>query len=169
MLSLDDPQWSQLTHAYGSAADVPDWLRQLPAHPTSEDHNEPWFSIWSALAHQGDVYDSTYASVPYVIEALAVRPDRADISFFHFPVWVEICRVKRVPTIPVYLEAPYFTALHRLPELVAAASNQKRDPDCVACLMAAIVVAHGQTNMAEVALELKEEWAEEVLEWLQSK
>ena len=77
--------------------------------------------------------------------------------------------MKRGPTIPAYLEAPYFTALHRLPELAAAASNQKRDADSVACLMAALAVAHGQTNMAEVALELNEQWADGVLEWLHSK
>ena len=61
MLPLDSPRWSRLTHAYGSASDVPHWLTQLSSLPTSEGQNEPWYSIWSALAHQGDVYEASYA------------------------------------------------------------------------------------------------------------
>ena len=56
MLKLDSPRWSELDHAYGKAADIPSLLRQLNDVPTSEGRQEPWFTLWSALAHQGDVY-----------------------------------------------------------------------------------------------------------------
>ncbi|OYY64375.1 MAG: hypothetical protein B7Y49_09860, partial [Sphingomonas sp. 28-62-11] len=29
MIALDDPRWERLSHAYGSAADIPELLRQL--------------------------------------------------------------------------------------------------------------------------------------------
>jgi hypothetical protein len=29
MLDLDDPRWSELSHAYGAASEVPDALRAL--------------------------------------------------------------------------------------------------------------------------------------------
>jgi len=45
----------------GSAADVPALLVALLAFPKSEGQREPWFSIWSALAHQGDVYSASFA------------------------------------------------------------------------------------------------------------
>ncbi len=54
MLSLDSPRWSELKHAYGDASDIPDLLRQLDDLLSSDDDSEPWFSIWSSLAHQSD-------------------------------------------------------------------------------------------------------------------
>jgi len=166
MLPLDSPRWSQLTHAYGSAAAVPAWLAQLKQFPSSADEAEPWFSIWSALAHQGDVFASSYAAVPHVIEALASAPERADSSYVHFPVWVEICRLKGGPPIPVEFESAYVAALQRLPTLVAVAATAKLDPEFVACCMAAVAIAQGQPAMAEAALELNPEIAGQYLEWL---
>ena len=165
MLPLDSPRWSQLTHAYGSAADVPAWLIRLTDLPSSQGNAEPWFSIWSALAHQGDVYVSSYAAVPHVVAALAAAPERADSSYFHFPAWVEICRTKNGPPIPSDLEAPYFAALRRLPALVASAASNHWSPEFLACCMAAIAAAKGQPAMAEAALELNPELAAQLLEW----
>lgn len=34
MLDLDDPYWQKLSHAYGSAADIPELLRQLARETT---------------------------------------------------------------------------------------------------------------------------------------
>jgi len=71
MLDLDDPRWSDLTHAYGKASDIPDLLRQLDKLPLATGDAEPWFSLWSALAHQGDVYPASFAAVPHVVAMLA--------------------------------------------------------------------------------------------------
>ena len=56
MLSLESAEWENLRHAYGPATDIPDLLQQLEAFPSDNGRSEPWSSIWSALAHQGDVY-----------------------------------------------------------------------------------------------------------------
>ncbi|WP_041447100.1 hypothetical protein [Thiocystis violascens] len=166
MLDLESPRWSQLSHAYGSAADIPAMLRALTTLPTSEGRNEPWFSLWSALAHQGDVFEGSYAAVPHVVAALAIAPDRADASYFHFPAWVEICRERNGPSIPKDLEAPYFEALRRLPALVAAAVHASWSPEHLGCCMAALAVAKGQPAMAEAALELTPALAERYLAWV---
>jgi hypothetical protein len=50
MLDLDSPHWAELQHAYGSAADIPNLLRHLNTLPASEGNEEPWHSLWSALA-----------------------------------------------------------------------------------------------------------------------
>ena len=165
MLPLNSPRWNQLSHAYGSASDVPAWLRKLSELPLSSGDAEPWFSIWSALAHQGDVYASSYAAVPHVVAALASAPERAGSAYFHFPAWVEICRVKSGPQIPPDLEPAYFAALHQLPSLVAAAAGGRWEPEFLGCCMAALAVAHGQASMAEAALELTPQLAEEFLQW----
>src|SRR5687768_1901307 len=63
MLPLDSSQWQNLTHAYGAASDTPGMLRGLTPLSRSIRDEEPWFGIWSALAHQGDVYTASYAAV----------------------------------------------------------------------------------------------------------
>ena len=86
MLPLDSARWAELNHAYGKAANVPQLLRQLESFPTSEDESEPWFSIWSALAHQGDVYSASFAAVPHVVRVLALDPVRAGLlSYYSLP------------------------------------------------------------------------------------
>ena len=104
MLSLDSPRWSSLHHAYGSAVDIPELLRQLRELPASEGESEPWFPIWSALAHQGDVYSASFAAVPHVVHALGASPANADGVYFH-PAWVEICRRKKGVEVPEDLRA----------------------------------------------------------------
>ena len=92
MLELSSPLWSELSDAYGSAAKIPELLRQLSAFPSDDGSSELWFSLWSALAHQGDVHSASFAAVPHVIAAIASSPERVTDVYFHFPAWVEICR-----------------------------------------------------------------------------
>lgn len=165
MLSLDDPRWSELKHAYGDAADVPALLKQLVGLPSSESDNEPWFSIWSALAHQGDVYSASFAAVPHVIEALASAPLKADFSYFQFPAWVEVCRVKKGVPVPEHIASAYFESLSRLPTLVAAASSRQWDEGFLCCALSAVAAAKGQPAVAEAVLELTPEVASEFMEW----
>lgn len=154
MLDLKSKQWSELQHAYGSAADIPELLVQLQQLPNSEGDAEPWFTLWSALAHQGDVYSASFAAVPHVIAALAISPSEADESFFQFPAWIEICRAKNCVEIPQYLKAPYFEALARLPALVAQASTHQWDTGFLVSALSAIAAAKGHHEIAEAVLEI---------------
>jgi hypothetical protein len=52
--------WSQLSHAYGSAEDLPALLDQIEADPNAER----WNDLWSALCHQGSVYSASFAALP---------------------------------------------------------------------------------------------------------
>lgn len=165
MLSLDDPLWSQLQHAYGEAGDIPELLSQLADTPSSKDSNEPWFSIWSTLAHQGDVYSASFAAVPHVIEALTSAPLRADFTYFQFPAWVEVCRVKKGISVPENLAPAYFESLSRLPALVAAASSRPWDEEFLCCALSALAAAKGQPSVAEAVLELTPDVAGEFMEW----
>jgi len=71
LLDLDDRRWAELTHAYGSAADIPPLLRHLREFPPATDYRaEPYFSLWTALCHQGPVYPASYAAVPHLVAAL---------------------------------------------------------------------------------------------------
>ena len=165
MLSLDNSRWSELQHAYGAASDIPALLKQLADLPSSENDSEPWFSLWSALAHQGDVYSASFAAVPHVIAALAAAPLKAGFSYFQFPAWVEVCRKKNGVEIPEDLKAAYFDSLSQLPSLVATAAAQEWEPELLVCALSAIAAAKGQTSVAEAVLELTPEVAEEFMDW----
>ena len=165
MLSLDSPKWSEFKHAYGDASDIPTLLRQLDAVPSSENQQEPWFSIWSSLAHQGDVYSASFAAVPHVIHALSKAPIKADYSYFQFPAWVEICRKKKNVPIPKELEKAYFSSLAQLPMLVAVAAEKEWDSNFLCCALAAIAASKGFSTVAEAVTEVDSEVAEEFMTW----
>jgi hypothetical protein len=166
MLDLQSPRWAELEHAYGAATDIPALLVRLREIPSSLGHAEPWFSLWSALAHQGDVYSASFAAVPHVVATFAQAPLSADASYLQFPAWVEICRVKRQVPIPQDLRTSYFESMARLPVLVGAASGRPWEPEFLACALAAVAAAKGHPEVAEAALELSSAAvAQQFLEW----
>jgi hypothetical protein len=63
--------WSQLSHAYGSAEDIPALLDRI----TSEPNAELWNDLWSALCHQGSVYSASFAALPWLAD-VASSDDR---------------------------------------------------------------------------------------------
>ncbi|MEU0956277.1 hypothetical protein ABZ353_28660 [Streptomyces niveus] len=63
--------WTQLSHAYGSAEDIPTLLDQIASDPSPER----WNDLWSALCHQGSVYSASFAALPWLAD-VADRDDR---------------------------------------------------------------------------------------------
>ncbi len=169
MLSLDSPEWVRLQHAYGSAGDIPDLLRQLASFPASANRGEPWFSLWSALAHQGDVYSASFAAVPHVVAVFSSAPDRVTHDFLQFPAWVEICRHRHEIAVPEELSIAYYESLGQLPRLVAAAASQQWEAGFLACALSAFAVGKGFPVVAEAVLEIDDEVASEFLEWFESR
>ncbi len=169
MLSLDNPRWGELQHAYGAASDTPALLRQLQSLPDAAGESEPWFTLWSSLAHQGHVYSASFAAVPHVICAMASLPAAVTFTYFQFPAWVEICRQRKGASVPPDLEPAYFAALQQLPTLAAASSAHPWDASMLSCVLAAIAVAKGDANVAAAALELSPEGATSYLQWLEDR
>lgn len=168
MMDLGDIRWANLQHGYGSAGDIPSLLKQL--HDLPADHgDDPWYSLWSALVHQGDVYSASFAAVPHVIAALSRDPAKADGSYFQFPAWVDICRRKNGTPIPEELAEDYHRSLAQLPSLVLAASSKEWDNDFSRCVLAALAVAKGQHELAEVLLELSPDHIEAFSSWLDAE
>lgn len=168
-LSLNSPRWGELTHAYGQASDIPALLQELVTVPPSDNDREPWFSLWSALAHQNDVYSASFAAVPHVIRVLATSPSTADFSYFQFPAVVEAWRQQKSVAIPEDLQANYFAALAALPLLVAQAADREWDGDFLACALSALAAAKGFGKVAEAVLEMTPNVADEFMEWFHSR
>ena len=70
---LDDIDWSSLTHAYGSASDVPGLLKAW-ASGQPEAAKEAQGALFGNIYHQGTVYEATAPAVPFLIDLL-VRPE----------------------------------------------------------------------------------------------
>jgi hypothetical protein len=67
--NLDKIDWSKLNHAYGSAEDVPNLIRQL----TSSDRNirnATYEKLCSNIYHQGTLYQATSYAIPFLTELL---------------------------------------------------------------------------------------------------
>ena len=168
MLPLESPDWHQLKHAYGLASDIPDLLRKLqqfPPHPSAD--SEPYFSLWSALCHQGDVYTASYAAVPHIVGILESAPSRAHWDFYLLPASIEIARCKgRGPEIPKELSEAYFDAFRRLLSLVASGTQGNDDETQCRVLIATLAVAKGQPLLGEAILELEPDRAKRFMEAL---
>lgn len=82
MNDLDEIPWKDLTHAYGSAEDVPDLLRALrTASPDVRGEGTPLWELFGNIWHQGTVYEATAYAVPFLIELVMDQrtPDRIGI------------------------------------------------------------------------------------------
>jgi hypothetical protein len=73
--------------------------------------------------------------------------------------------VKKNVGVPEDLRSAYLESLAQLPSLVAQASSRAWDPGFLRCTLAAVAAAKGQPGVAEAALELTPEVAQEFLEW----
>jgi HEAT repeat protein len=62
---IDEVDWASLRHAYGRAQDVPGWLRGLASADAAE-REAALDGMYGAVHHQGDVYDSTLACIPFL-------------------------------------------------------------------------------------------------------
>ncbi|WP_093652636.1 HEAT repeat domain-containing protein [Streptomyces wuyuanensis] len=73
---MDEVDWASMGHAYGPADDVPGLLRGLASADPAE-REAALDGMYTAVHHQGDVYDSTLACIPFLLELVA-SPDVQD-------------------------------------------------------------------------------------------
>jgi hypothetical protein len=170
VIPLDSPQWRELKHAYGPATDTPQLLRDLERFPVSDGRAEPWFTLWSSLCHQGNVYPASFAAVPHIVRVLATAPARAGFDFFLLPACIEVARSRKSVPVLQDLSAPYAEAISNLPILAGAAAVEREWDDSFLCsVLSAIAVAKGHLGVAEAVQELTPEVAEEFLEWFRNR
>ncbi|MFD7560028.1 hypothetical protein ACFV9E_36665 [Streptomyces sp. NPDC059835] len=65
---LDDVPWHTLTHAYGSAEDVPELIRAL-YQDDEETVDEAIHELYGNIHHQGTVYPASAPAVPFLAHA----------------------------------------------------------------------------------------------------
>ncbi|MFD0974377.1 hypothetical protein [Plantactinospora endophytica] len=74
---IRDVDWASMSHAYGSAKEVPALLEALRS-PDAEERGAALRDFYGKVHHQGDVYPSTTASLPFLLELAGdpATPDR---------------------------------------------------------------------------------------------
>jgi hypothetical protein len=170
MVSLDSPIWFSLQHAYGSAEDIPALLREITAEPATSSASEgPWFGLWSALCHQGDVYPASFAAVPHIVQVLADHIDCACDDFFLLPASIELARSKRGARVPTDLADDYHQSIARFPTLAGIAATRPWDTTRCRSILAAVAVAKSQVETAELLIKIDDGDTSEVLEWYLSR
>ncbi len=77
---LDAINWAALDHAYGPAGEVPALLVLLRS-PDPERRRQALSDFWVKVHHQGSIYSSTAAALPFLIDiaADARTPDRGSV------------------------------------------------------------------------------------------
>jgi hypothetical protein len=77
---LDQVPWSRLSHAYGSAQDVPDQLTALRS-ADADRRADALRSLYGSIFHQGTVFEATAHAVPFLLDLVAdpATPGRADL------------------------------------------------------------------------------------------
>ncbi len=150
-----------MQHAYGDAANVPDLLRALATStgPKNDYRDEPWFSLWSSLCHQGDVYTASYAAVPHIVHIAKEAKEPVDLSFFHLPTAIEVARqTGRGPDLPESFAGDYHRAIAGLIENVYLRRSEAWDKPMLLSVAAAQAVAKGHVDVAEALLNLDDDW-----------
>jgi hypothetical protein len=161
MLPLDDPSWSNMEHAYGAASDIPGLLSQLAASPEPQQNAdaEPWFTLWSSLCHQGDVYTASYAALPHIVRIGLDAAGEIDFSFMLLPTSIEVARATgRGPDVPPELAEAYAAGLALLMDCVSAHRNDPWDKSMALSAAAAQAAAKGHIQLAGALMNLDDDW-----------
>ncbi|QGI69783.1 uncharacterized protein FFB20_06995 [Fusarium fujikuroi] len=69
LAGLDSIDWSQLSHAYGSADDVPQLLKDLQS-TDPEVYKTALTKCWSNIYHQGSRYSASVEAIPFLYALL---------------------------------------------------------------------------------------------------
>ena len=80
---LGQVPWSDLSHAYGSAFDVPALIYAVVVGG-DQTRADAWWELWSNVHHQGSVYEATIPVVPFIgrVAQDTQHPDTVEAIFF---------------------------------------------------------------------------------------
>jgi hypothetical protein len=110
--ALDDVPWAALSHAYGSAEDVPDLIRSI-ASGDRERREAAWYELYGNLWHQGTVYEASSRAVPFFLE-IAAQTDTPDL---HEVIVYLACLARGSSYLDVHRHLIYPSTDQNIPEV----------------------------------------------------
>jgi hypothetical protein len=159
MLPLNDARWSTLSNAYGASSHIPKLLVDAEKLPEDSGRDvEPYFSLWSALCHQGNVYSASYAALPHLIRIVEENPDQFRWTLLLLVHAIEVARSEgRGPIVPDGLSESYKMALTRIPAIAGGLMTGDLSEVELRVILAACASAKGFAPMGEAISELTPE------------
>ena len=156
MISLNQKEWFALKDAYGRAENIPAYLSAVKADPSPKDayDEDPWFSLWSALCHQGDVYSASFAAVPHLLRIAKTARWPFAWDLIGLPVSIEVARIRKGIQISPDLEGDYRASLKQIPGIVFQNVESAWDHVFTQTATAALALCQGQVDLAEAIMEL---------------
>jgi hypothetical protein len=109
--ALDDVPWAALSHAYGSAEDVPGLIRSI-AFGDREAREAAWNELYGNLWHQGTVYEASSRAVPFLLEIA----DQSDTPDLHEVIVYLACLARGSSYLDVHQHLIYPSGLTTLDE-----------------------------------------------------
>ena len=154
MTSLQPIDWNLLHDAYGIAGDIPALLKQIDSFPPEPDWQaEPWFSLWSSLYHQGDIYSASIVAVPRIVSALSKAPGKATLSFYLLPASIAVADSANPVSVAPEIRRSFSESLLALGAIASAALSSISDQHIAKAAQAAVLVATGAFQQAGELLE----------------
>jgi hypothetical protein len=155
MLALTSPRWRELSHAHGSAEDIPRLLEALASIEGERERAELWYGVWATLCPDGPSVTAAYGAVPHLLSIADVRSAEEQISSLHVAATIEMNRhLAGAPPIASDLVESYAEAIESLPRRVADLASQPWDAAAAQILAAALLVGKRQPALARALLTL---------------
>ena len=143
MISLEDARGSNTTGGYKMPFDPRPLLRRLE---TEQDTAKVWHELWEELHHQGDVGDTSFASVPFLVRIYQER-GVIDWNTYAIVAIIELARTEsKNPDVPEWMEwiaGDYFQAIRRLAEIGANEVIHAEAADVVCAILSVIAIERG--------------------------
>jgi hypothetical protein len=173
MLALEDTGWAELKTAYGSARDIPDYLRAIRENPFAGlQHDDgsfapftgPWNALWSSLMHQGDVYSASFAAVPHLLQigrfVAESSPSQFDWQFIGLPVSIDIAGGKNRAKFGAENSHPL--QISTIIEFVKLLEHVSWSQELSRSIAAGLLRAQGCTKHAELIISREESEIDEL-------
>jgi len=151
--------WNNLTHAYGEATDIPALLSEAETAAAPYEYtDDPWYTLWSFLCHQGNVYPASFASADTLIRIAESRQGAVARECLFLVASIEIGRHSvSAPELPENLAEAYRQALAKGEELAREFLEVSVDPEDKRLFLGAVEAFSGDIDSAREILDPEEE------------
>lgn len=156
MISLHSEEWNKIPDAYNKGENVAVLLAQIQSDPSPSVHtnDEPWFSLWSSICHQGDIYPASFAAVPHLADIASRTSYPIDENFFVLPAYIEISRNAKNVEVPEEFKNEYDEAIRKLTLLASnSIGHEQLGEDFLTAAQGMVLVGQGKFKEAEKIMD----------------
>ena len=151
MLNIDEIPWTTLTGGYRMPYDPRAALAKL-----DKNRSGAWHTLWNELHHQGDVGESSYATIPFLIDRYR-RLAIPDWNAYALVATIDLARDNPAnPHVPDWLQDAYEKSIAELAQLGLVELQRATDPNLVRAILSVVALWKGARTYARMLIEFSE-------------